>query len=709
MGTPYFQQQSAAYNLYQKQNLHIFTPDGQRYLVGAGGKSYAEYATEVQDHLVQFEVESLLAQRDSLRDALARRYLIQHFGVAGDARFSGIDLETAVAELKRRGLAPTPVKTALRSALSRANSEIKDVWPIRESGRNLQYTSYDLVFAAEEFPTPARRQKIWDAVAAWASQSRLPGKEGARLATLQEWDDLGDGYAIRVDLHHYPRPDLESCRAITLLDATERNKDLEILRKALAKAGTELADLAVKPYAVPQNTPLHDAVPPPPKAPPGAAIAETLGAVRIERDRLEQQLRLLSDALSDSEERQRQARRIEALEQEKTALENLLGAITSTMDQASWPDRPEDWQRAAPGEKLLRLVEAFELRQAALNTAQVQLTTTRDKLNAAAAKLHHTEDQLESTRQALAEAQASQRKTGDALDELTRRHAEAATAQEKIRQELQSSRQSLAAATQQLEQTQTQLEEKKQALDQSEKTLQVAQSELRLLGAHAQAAEKERDRLAAELQQTAKSRDEWQSRAENAESSFKAELLKQHNAALLAQELDFTRQIQDMQQAHMNQAQEAQQEHMRALQQAQDERLRQIEEIQQEHIRQIQELQATHLKQIQKLRRLAPHGELDDGWSVPQPGMYVPRRTAPEKPVSLEPESPTPPAPRPQPKSVASELGRYQAESQEIFDSRIGEYLRIAKDLGLSEADKWLLAEAKKLAEVRAKQGELGI
>ncbi len=648
MGTPYFQQQSAAYNLYQKQNLHIFTPDGQRYLVGAGGKSYADYATEVQDHLVQFEVESLLAQRDSLRNALARRYLIQHFGVAGDARFSGIDLDTAVAELKRRGLAPTPVKNALRAALSRANSEIKDVWPIRESGRNLQYTSYDLVFSADEIPTPSRRQKIWDAVAAWASQSRLPGKEGARLATVQEWDDIGDGYALRVDLHHYPRPDLESCRAITLLDATERNKDLEIVRKALAKAGAELAELAVKPYAVPQNTPLHDAAPPPPKAPPAAAIAETLGAVRIERDRLEQQLRLLTEALTDSEERQKQARRIDALEEEKTALENMLNGMTASLDRASWPDRPADWENTAPPEKVRLAVQAFEQRQTALAAAQAQLAATREKLGMAAAAVQKLKPALE------------------------------------------------------------QLEEKKRALEQSEKALQTAQSELRLFGSRAQAAEKERDRLAAELQKTGKARNEWQSRAENAESTFKAELLKQHNAALLAQELDFTRQIQEMQQTYMSQSQEAQQEHMRAFQQAQDERLRQIEEIQQEHIRQIQELQATHLKQIQKLRRLAPPGEPDESWSVPQPGMYVPRRAAPGKPAAAEPES-APPAPRQEPKSVAAELGRYQAESQEIFDSRIGEYLRIAKDLGLSQADKWLLAEAKKLAEARAKQGELEI
>jgi hypothetical protein len=711
MGTPYFQQQSAAYNLCQRQSLHIFTPDGQRYLVSAGGKSYLDYATEVQDYLMQFEVESLLAQRDSLRDALTRRYLMQRFGAAGDARFAGADLDSVVAELKRRGLAPTPIKSALRTSLSRANSEIKDVWPIRESGRNLQYTSYDMVFAAEELRTPAKRQKIWDTVAAWAGVSKLPGKEGARLATLQEWDDIGDGYSIRVDLHHYPRPDPDSCSAIALLDATERNKDIDMLRKSLAKIGVELAELAVKPYALPQNTPLHEAIPSSPKPPPvvAIAIADTLAAVRIERDRLEQQLRLLSEALTDSEERQRQAHRIESLEQEKSGLEALLSGMTHTLDDAAWSDRPADWYQTSPAEKTLRIVETFELRQAALNASHVQLTATRDKLADAAAKLHQAEDELEATRQALAEAHRAHGTISGELGELKQRYAEAGAMQEKTLQELKTSRQSLAATVQEFEQTQAHLEEKKKTLDQNEKSLLIAQSELHMLTARSQTAEKDRDKLAAELRQIRKSRDEWQSRAENFESSLKAELLKQHNAALLAQELDFTRQIQDIQQVHMNLAQEAQQEHMREIQQAQDERLRQIEDIQQEHIRQIQELQATHLKQIQKLRRLSPAQETEEGWTVPQPGMYVPRSFTPAKPASPKPENLPQPTLRPEIKTVVSELGLYQAESQDVFDSRIGEYLRIAKDLGLSEADKWLLAEAKKLAEVRAKQGELGI
>jgi hypothetical protein len=617
MGTPYFQQQSAAYTLCQKQELHLFTPDGQRHRVSPSGKSAADYANEVQDHLVQFEVESLLAQRDSLRDALARRYLLQNFGVAGEACFAGADLDSVLAELKRRGLAPTPLKNALRTALSRANSEIKDVWPIRESGRNLQYTSYDLTFTLEELATPAKRQKIWNIVADWAVKCRLPGKEGARLATVQDWEELEDGWALRVDLHHYPRPDMESCRPIALLDATERNKDMEILRKALARAGVELDELAVKPYAVPQNFPAHDPLPPPraavavaPAAAPqhATSILSALEAVRIERDRMESQLQRLNTALADGETRQQQAARIDVLEQEKSAQESMLKEIGATLDNCAWPDRPADWHQATPAGKTQHAVRG--------------------------------------------------------------------------------------------------LEEKRNALELSTKSLQVAQSELRLLAARAQTAEKQGEKLAGELAQARKSRDEWQSRAENAETTLKAELLKQYNAALLAQELDFTRQAQEMQQTHMCQLQEAQQE-----------RLRQIEEIQQEHILQIQDMQATHLRQIQKLRRLAPRQEDDDGWSSPQPGLYIPRHIATataaplsRPPLALEPENaPAAPALSPEVRTVASELGQYQAESREIFDNRIGEYLRIAKDMGLSEADKWLLAEARKLAEARSRQGELGI
>ncbi len=610
MGTPYFQQQSAAYPLCQKQELHLFTPDGQRHSVSPSGKVAADYANEVQDHLVQFEVESLLAQRDSLRDALARRYLLQHFSVAGEPSFVGADLDSVLAELKRRGLAPTPLKNALRGALSRANSEIKDVWPIRESGRNLQYTSYDLAFSTEELATPTKRQKIWNIVADWAAKCRLPGKEGARLATVQDWEELEEGWALRVDLHHYPRPDMESCRPIALLDATERNKDMEILRKALARAGIELGEIAVKPYAVPQNQAPQDPLPPPvaAAAPPpprhAAAIVGALEAVRGERDRMEQQLQRLGAALADGETRQQQAARIDALEQEKFALEAMLKDITATLDHSPWPDRPADWPQATPAGKTQHAMRV--------------------------------------------------------------------------------------------------LAEKRSALEQSTKSLQIAQSELRLLAARAQAAEKQGEKLAEELAHARKSRDEWQSRAENAETTLKAELLKQYNAALLAQELDFTRQAQEMQQAHMSQLQEAQQEH-----------LRQIEEIQHEHILHIQDLQATHLRQIQKLRRLAPSPESDDGWSTPQPGLYVPRQIAARtvRQISgLELESPPPAAPpAPEVRTVASELGLYQAESREIFDNRIGEYLRIAKDMGLSEADKWLLAEARKLAEARARQGELSI
>lgn len=628
MATPYFQQQSAAYNLYQKQALHVFTPDGQNYVVSAAGTPYAEYLIEVQDHLMHFEMEALLAQRDSLHDALVRRYVLQQFGAAGDPRFAGADLDSVTAELKRRGIAATPLKTALRAAMSRVNGELKEIWPIRESGRSLQYTSYDLVFSREEAGKAPHRQKIWEAVAAWARESRLIGKEGARLATVQDWDDLGDAWAIRVDLHHYPRPDLESCRPITLLDGAERNKDLEVLRKGLAKFGVALEEISVKPYAVPQTAPLRESEPPPPRA-AAVPVAALLDAVRTEREKLEQQVRLLGDALTDSTERLHQSQRIALLEQEKSDGETLLRSMLNTLDKLSWNSRPTDWERLLPGDKARQVAHAFEQFQNRLGETQTHLAATRDKLNAAAIKLHQTEDDLAATHTTLNEARQAHDKT--------------------------------------LVQ-----------LDRSEKSLNIAHSELRMVTARAQAAEQERDRLAAELLEARQSRDDWQQRAEGMETNLRAELLKQHNAAMLNQELDFTRQIQEMQQTFMTQTQD----------------------IQHEHMRQVQELQDGHLKQIQKLRRLAPTQEIrvkEDAWSPP-PAPTTPQRTAP-------------PAPYQEPviEETTSELGRYQAESQEIFNTRIGEYLRIAKDLGLSEADKWLLAEARKLAEARAKQGVLEI
>lgn len=569
MGIPFFQQQSAAYNIHQKQNLHIFTPDGRRYQVNADDKSYAAYADEVREHLIPFEVEAMLAQRDSLRTALTRRYLTQHFGVGGDALFAGMELDDVSAELKQRGIAAAAIKSALRNATTRAAGETKDTWPIRETGHSLQYTSYDLVFAEEEAGTPAKRQKIWDAIAAWARASKLPGKEGARLAGVQDWDEAGDGHAVRVDLHHYPRPDLDSCRAITLLDAGERNKDLDILRKALARIGVELAEFAAKPYTAHHSAPPRAAAPeidrtepqmPPstPNPPPAQAkpsLNDTLAAVRFERDRLDQQLRFLSDALVDHEERQRLMQRIESLEQEKAGMETLLRGIANTLDNLVWPNKPSNWAHFPPIEKGRYVVEA----------------------------LGHT---------------------------LT-------------------------------------------TLSQSEKSLQIAKSEVHT--------------LTAELRETRQSRDQWQNRAESVEKAIREELLKQHDAALLAQEIDFTRQIQAIQQ----------------------ERRRENQQLQDDHLRQLEELQESHLKQIQKLRRLVPtqnilHVELE---SLETPASAIAPSSAP----------------------AASGLARYQAESQEIFDTRIGEYLRIAKDKSLGDADEWLLAEAKKLAEVRAKQGVLGL
>ncbi len=625
MATPYFQQQSAAYNLYQKQALHVFTPDGQDYVVSAAGKAYAEFVIEIQDHLMHFEMEAMLAQRDSLHDALVRRHVLQQFGAAGDPRFAGADLDSVSAELKRRGIAATTLKTAIRVGISKVNSELKEIWPIRESGRSLQYTSYDLVFSHEEAGKAPHRQKIWDTVAAWARESWLPGKEGARLATVQEWDDLGDAWAIRVDLHHYPRPDLESCRPITLLDGAERNKDLDVLRKALARVGVELAELSVKPYAVPQTAPLREAEPPPPPAPPHPLItpvADMLGAVRGEREKLEQQVRQLTEAIIDNEERQRQAQRIVLLEQHKADLEGLLRDAAETLNKLAWPARPTDWERQPTHDKLRLTVQAFEATLKRLGDTQNLLLSARDKLNAAAAKQQQTED------------------------------------------------------------------------------------EVRLFASRMQAAEQERNKLAEELEQARKSRDQWKEHAESSDSNLRGELLKQQNAALLAQELEFTRQIQDMQQDFLEQTQEIKQKHMREIQLLQEERRRQIEEVQQENIDQIQALQDRHLLQIQKLRRLAPSQEAladEDVWMPPLP----PSRN--KRGARVEPaNAPAPPA-EPSLTPLASEISQYPAESQEIFDTRIGEYLRIAKDMGLSEADKWLLAESRKLAEARAKQGVLEI
>ena len=578
MGIPFFQQQSAAYNTYLKNNLYIFTPDGQRYRVDVHDKPYDVYAEEVRKYLVPFEVDVLLARRNDLREALTLHDLIRHFCEGDEAHFAGMDMDSVSAELKLRGIEASTIKSALRSNVARVAGEVKKTWPIRESGRTLQYLTYDIVFAMDEVKTADRRQKIWDDVAAWACVCKLPGKEGARLATVQDWDESNNHYSIRVDIHRYPRPDLDSCRAITLLDVAERKRDFDILRQSLAHSGVALDEIVVNPHAAPptptiaftsppsavplplteqgkQKEPSLIDMPPPKPARSEAVLAETvtrtLAAVRIERDYLDQQVRQLSDALTDHDERQRQAHHIQILEMR-------LNDIAAILDNLVWPSKPSDWLRLPVPEKADHIVKSVE-------------------------------------------------------------HISA-------------------------------------ILGQYEKSLQIAKSELHMLAMEQRETrkshEQQQSRADAELREMRESRDQLQNRITGIEDNIKEELLKQNEAAMLAQEIDFTRKIQNMQQERMRETQQLRNEHLRQLEQQQDE----------------------HLKQIQKLRRLMPA----------------------EDALHIEPEEE-----KQAPSAAASKLVRYQAESQEIFDKRMGEYLRIAKDQGLSQADEWLLVEAKKLAKTR--------
>ncbi|MFA7242738.1 MAG: hypothetical protein WC091_21740 [Sulfuricellaceae bacterium] len=631
MGIPFFQQQSAAYNAHLKRNLTIFTPDGRRYQIEAQGKSYKAYAEEVQEYLAPFEVEVLLAQRDSLRDALARRYLIQHFDLGGDAHFAGMEMDSVIDELKQRGITLSAIKSAMRGTVTRIAGEIKNAWPIRESGRNLQYTSYDLVFDAIEAKTAAKRKKIWETVAAWAATSSLPTKEGARLATLQDWDETGDGHTLRVDLHHYPRPDLDSCRAITLLDAAERNKDMDILRQALAQNGVELGDIAVNTHAAPHNAQPRTAAPANEPAPPDAqdaapstqdsalsapTLSDTLAAVRIERDRMSRQLELLSVALADSEERQRQARHIESLEK-------LLSSIADTLDNLAWPNKPSEWTKFSSVEKGRHIMKAFEHTLSTLSQYEKSLQIAKSEIHVLATELREARKSHEQWQK---RAEAELRETRESRDQWQKRaeNIESAT-----REEMQKQHEAAMLA---------------QELDFTRKLSAENAAKLELQKQHDAA-------LLAQERDFA--------RKMTIENANREELLKQHEAALLAQEIDFTRKMQNMQQ----------------------ERMREAQQLRDNHLRQMEELQDDHLKQIQKLRRLMPS---EDALHIAEDG---------SKPLP----------------AAASKLSRYKAESQEIFDSRIGEYLRIAKDQGLGQADEWLLAEAKKLAETRAQQNYLGV
>lgn len=687
MGIPFFQQQSAAYNAHLKHNLSILTPDGRRYLIDVSGKSYDAYAEEVQDYLAPFEVEVLLAQRDSLRDALARRYLIQHFGFTGEAHFAGMEMDSVIDELKQRGIALTTIKSAMRSSVTRIAGEIKNAWPIRESGRNLQYTGYDIVFTSDEADTADKRKNIWETVAAWAGRCSLPGKEGARLATLQDWDEVGDSLTIRVELHHYPRPDLDSCRPITLLDAGERNKDMDILRQTLAQEGVELDEIAVNTHAAPHSS-LESGIrnqesvlstqPSPfsfqPPVRPESTLSDTLSAVRVERDRLTQQLELLSEALADSEERQRQAQHIEFLE-------TLLSDIAGTLDNLAWPDKPIDWAKYPPSEKVRHVSKAFKHTQTTLVQYEKSMQIAKSEVHVLATELRETRKSHE---QWQTRTEAELQETRKSRDDW---QSHAANIEIAIREEMQK-QQDAAMLAQELDftrklnaETAGRIELQKQHV-----AAMLAQEvefnrKMHIENANREELLKQHEAalLAQELDFTRKL---------NAEIANKVELQKQHNAAMLAQEHDFAVKM-DIENANRVELQKQHEaallaqeiDFTRKMQSMKQERLREAQLLRDNHLRQLEEMQDDHLKQIQKLRRLMP---AEDVLHIEAEGGAKPQPTA------------------------TSKLARYKAESQEVFDNRIGEYMRIAKDQGLIQADEWLLVEAKKLAETRAQQAYLG-
>lgn len=685
MGIPFFQQQSAAYNTHLKHNLTIFTPDGRRYPIEAKGKSYEAYAEEVQEYLAPFEVDVLLAQRDSLRDALARRYLIQHFGLGGDAHFAGMEMENVVEELKLRDIAPSAIKSATRGTVMRVTGDLKETWPIRESGRNLQYTSYDIVFTEEEANTAAKRQPIWDTVAAWASASKLPGKEGARLATVQDWDAFGGNHAIRVDLHHYPRPNLDSCRAITLLDAAERNKDMEVLRLALAELGVELGEIAVNahvvahcaPHAAPVSEPAPALPPSTPPCPPApirkeSTLTDTLTAVRVERDHLTRQLGLLSEALEDSEERQRQAHHIESLEL-------LLSDIAGTLDKLDWPSKPSDWAKFPQVEKVRHVMKAFEHTQITLVQYEKSLQIAKSEVHVLAAELRETR---KTHKQWQNRAEEELREAREAGEQWKNR---AESIENAVREEMQKQNDA-AMLAQELDFTRKINTENANRVELQKQHVATMLAQEVEFNRKINVENANREELLKQHEAALLAQEIEFNRKINIENANREELQRQHEAALLAQQVEFNRRMnvenanrEELQKQHEAAMLAQEIEFSRKMQSVQQERLREAQQLRDNHLRQLEELQDDHLKQIQKLRRLMPT----------------------EDALHIEAEAGSKPPPV---VAAASKLARYQAESREIFDNRIGEYLRIAKDYGLAQADEWLLAESKKLAETRAKQ-----
>lgn len=172
------QHEGSDFNYYNKQDITIIDPRGNETVVTVGGKTSAVYKAQIDQIIQPWEKASLLQQKNA--------------GLI-DSR-------------------------------------------IRERGF-LEWDSYDILFDPSEVATQEQRDLAMGAVKEWAMNSEIPGKEGKRLAAIQEWHDDGNTPHIRVDVHRAPWADEKTVNNFTNTSSGEKNNDRSNLVNKLEAVG----------------------------------------------------------------------------------------------------------------------------------------------------------------------------------------------------------------------------------------------------------------------------------------------------------------------------------------------------------------------------------------------------------------------------------------------------------------------------------------
>lgn len=467
-------------------------------------------------------------------------------------------------------------------------------------------------------------------------------------------------------------------------------------------------------------------------------LTERLSEVQAERLRLEKQLRLLTDAIQDVEDRNRlESSNHQLVEQVKVA-EAKLAKLDNLLSKVVISDNNVEWQKCSPEAKIAVLLREYQKTRQAQQTAASELEGNRFRLAETTETLIRAETELENTRRQLAEARNHADTEAQRILGLEARVKSAEGERDRLLINLRSLEQQLGDVQNQAERNEANLNDKVRLLTSSVANLETLVSDLKRTLA-------ETERRAAD--------------DKNAADSAISSLREQNSTAMVEQASEFNRQIQDMGQRLKGQATEIDSlqttngallkqiermsENIKQQEQQLDDKTRrlkdtetilqneraghyekivelnkqynasllaqeveltrQIQELKQKFARQAQDMDAAHLEQIKKITQITQPMGMDSMIAVNPPASMSPNRESLRE-VHRETSHDTPRT-RPEQRTSRRENTR-DPENQEmamhIMSEQSEVYLRIAQEEGLSAADEWLWGEARKRSEIAA-------